>query len=147
MRYVVCDIDGVLAHRPIKLPDLTETLPYDYDMIGCEHPNTQMFNLLRLIPAPIILLTGRMEHSRKSTENWLMANFFDPFMLIMKPEGYLLDDVTWKEEAVGSMIRRFSSDPLMVIDDNFKILDRLEKAYGIKTFLYSAVINKHVYHW
>jgi hypothetical protein len=149
MQYVICDIDGVLAHRPVYLEDGTKTEPYDYSMIGCEEPDRQMERVLKLIPAPVILLTGRREHSRESTDLWLDVNFNDfyTFQLRMKPDEHepYDSDIPWKLEAVGKMIKRFGP-PLLVIDDNPLILNALREEYDVPTFLYSAQVSSS-YHW
>lgn len=146
-QYVVCDVDGVLAHRPKKLDDGTPTNPYDYLKVGCEHVDVQAFNLIKSFIQPVIILTARSTICRQATEDWFYRNLYDPYILVMKPMGLDMDDVEFKRAVIDQMIHRNGDKPMLVIDDRKDILDELRDTLRVNTFHYDPKPDPTIFHW
>jgi hypothetical protein len=146
MRYIICDIDGVVAHRPVRdsagrvHPDTS----HDYKLVGIEYLDKPMFIMLKAMSLyPLIFLTGRHDTSyvRDATQSWLSANGLGYyFRLIMKnPElGPPSTDAAYKLSCINSLTDLYGSAPMLVIEDNKSICEYLMSNGVDNVFNYRA---------
>jgi len=130
MQYILCDIDGVIAHRP-RYSELWSqaTEAYEYAHIGTEHPDDRFLNLLRTWGStPLVLLTGRVESTREETRSWLDEHLPEGavYQLWMKPDFMLVPDEVFKpSELVAKIAPMLGGSPLLYIDDQQAILNEM----------------------
>lgn len=132
---ILVDIDGTLAH-------MTGRSPYDYSQVHTDTVDEQIAWLLAQIwdadetPPAIIIMSGRPDTCRATTENWLAINGIKYDALNMRPAGavdnhgnqlpdYVVKHALFNEHVRGKYNVRF------VLDDRQQVVD-LWRAMGLK---------------
>ncbi len=125
---IVCDIDGTLAHMNGKRG------PYDWDRVDRDDLDIVLADRLRKhkeLGERVIIVTGRDESCRESTEEWL--NFYDvPFdTMIMRPKDDYRKDTIIKKEIWENHLKDYNI--LFVYDDRDGVVN-MWRDLGIKVF-------------
>ena len=133
---VIVDLDGTLADGKHRERHLHPKDKRDWDAYYAEcHLDTphedviKMVNALSMSGLTIVILTGRREDTRKTTEEWLEHKCVHYDALIMRPIGNFINDHIWKPE----IIKLFGKENiLMVIEDRNRIVKALrEEGYRV----------------
>ncbi len=112
MKWIVFDIDGVLANPEHRLPYIQEQNPPDWDaFFGCVAQDTlreDEANVLRALANVfnVALMTGRSDQCMEATVQWLRAYALPWATLYMRKKGDHRPDHVVKPE----ILRRFQED-------------------------------------
>ena len=126
---VLCDIDGTLAH-------MTTRGPYDYDKVGTDSLDDEIFDILRGLSRlgyAIVIVSGRDGICKEDTYNWLLANLRNvPFYHYQRAVGDKRPDDVIKEELLEQIVA-YGFCPKMVFDDRPRVT-RMWRRLGLKVF-------------
>jgi len=114
---IICDIDGTLAH-------MSDRSPYDWSRVGEDTLDKAVASILDGVAGDveIILVSGRDESCRKTTQEWLEWNTVSYDHLYMRPEADNRKDVVIKQEIFDEHIRdRYNV--LYVLDDRNQVVE------------------------
>ena len=129
MKTILFDIDGTIAdiqhRRPFLEGERADWKSFNAAM-GNDKPNSAVIGLYKTLwksgDYEIILVTRRMEESRKLTEQWLSWNEI-PFQEIrMRQSGDCRADYVIKEEILRNL-QSEGKDILFVVDDRQQVVD------------------------
>lgn len=128
---IIFDVDGVLADCTHRLSHI-ESSPPDWASFfaaaGADTPILSNLLLLtafqRAYPADVILMTGRPESIRGTTEQWFssLGRYVNYNRLLMRLNGDYRPDFEVKREMV-QQLRRDGYSILMAIDDRPAVVD------------------------
>jgi len=100
-----------------------------------DEPNWEVLRTVESLAAAgweIVFLSGRSSEFRAVTEEWLSRFVWDPYHLIMRPEGDKRPDYIVKYELFDKHIRN-QYDVIGVFDDRPSVL-RMWRRIGLTTF-------------
>jgi len=104
---VFLDIDGVLAntrHREHHVEQISKQWGKFFDAMpddGLHNEGLALYKALEASGATIVYLTGRNEHYRTHTANWLFEHGFSlKWDLVMRPAGFSMPLARWKTEVL-----------------------------------------------
>src|SRR5215210_3978352 len=142
---VIWDLDGTLsddrarAHFVEVEKGKTRDWKSYFDAIGSDPPIAASLEVLRALHAAgnrVIFLTGRPEHTRRTTERWLKANGLTEYdRLLMRPAGDLRRSGDFKVGEVAKLRREY--EIVCAFEDRIDVADALREA-GVPIFLYGA---------
>jgi len=125
---IICDIDGTLAH-------MVDRSPYDFDRVEEDSLDLCIRDLLQKYyfeHTSIILLSGRDESCRKSTETWLKKHTVKYNDLYMRKEEDVRKDIVVKRELYEKYIN-YKYNVTFVLDDR-NCCVKLWRGLGLKCF-------------
>ena len=144
-RAVIWDLDGTLsddrarAHFVEVEQGRTRDWKSYFDAIGSDPPIAASMEVLRALHAAgnrVVFLTGRPEHTRRTTERWLKANGLTEYdRLLMRPAGDLRRSGDFKVGEVAKLRREY--EIVCAFEDRIDVADALREA-GVPIFLYGA---------
>ena len=126
---VLFDIDGTLANIEHRRTFLTKTPPdwkaFNAEM-GNDIPNDSVASLYRTLwnanSYELILVTGRNEHSRALTEQWLIWNEIPFSRLLMRADNDFRADHIIKEELLDLLLSE-GKEIAFTVDDRQQVVD------------------------
>jgi hypothetical protein len=144
-RAVIWDLDGTLSDDRARahFVEVEHGKARDwksyFDAIGGDPPIAASLEVLRALHAAgnrVVFLTGRPEHTRRTTERWLKANgLHDYDRLLMRPPGDRRPSGEFKVEEVEKLRREYWL--VCAFEDRIDVADAL-RAAGVPIFLYGA---------
>jgi phosphoglycolate phosphatase-like HAD superfamily hydrolase len=144
-RAVIWDLDGTLSDDRARahFVEVEQGKKRDwksyFDAIGSDPPIAASMEVLRALHAAgnrVIFLTGRPEHTRRTTERWLKANGLTGYdRLLMRPPGDLRRSGDFKVEEVAKLRREY--ELVCAFEDRIDVADALRGA-GVPIFLYGG---------
>jgi phosphoglycolate phosphatase-like HAD superfamily hydrolase len=142
---VIWDLDGTLsddrarAHFVEVEQGKTRDWRSYFDAIGEDPPIAASMEVLRAMHAAgnrIVFLTGRPEHTRRTTERWLKANGLTGYdRLVMRPPRDFRPSGAFKVDEVAKLRREY--ELVCAFEDRIDVADALRGA-GVPVFLYGA---------
>lgn len=139
-KWVVCDIDGVLADPEHRLHYLDQT-PKDWDGFFAaakdDEPRQVEIEILRLFATSttfkygICLLTGRSDQIEEVTTDWLLEHDVPYTVLYMREEGDHRPDHVVKPKLMMDFLKDQQikpSDVLVVFEDRRAVVDQWREA-------------------
>jgi len=142
---VIWDLDGTLSDDRARahFVEVEEGKKRDwksyFDAIGSDPPIAASLEVLRALHAAgnrVVFLTGRPEHTRRTTERWLKANGLTEYdRLLMRPPGDLRRSGEFKVEEVAKLRREY--ELVCAFEDRIDVADALRGA-GVPIFLYGG---------
>jgi phosphoglycolate phosphatase-like HAD superfamily hydrolase len=110
-----------------------------FDAIGSDPPIAASLEVLRALHAAgnrVVFLTGRPEHTRRTTVRWLRANGLTDYdRLVMRPPGDDRPSGSFKVDEVAKLRREY--ELVCAFEDRIDVADALRGA-GVPIFLYGA---------
>ena len=100
---IICDIDGTIANMQGRSP-------YDYSKVLSDKPDTHIINVVETLVSSIdncqlIFVSGRPNHCRDTTLEWLDIHINVDFKLYMRETGDSRKDSIVKEEIYNEYIK------------------------------------------
>lgn len=142
---VIWDLDGTLsddrarAHFVEVEKGRTRDWKSYFDAIGSDPPIAASMEVLRALHAAgnrVVFLTGRPEHTRRTTERWLRANGLTDYdRLLMRPPGDDRPSGYFKVDEVAKLRREYQL--VCAFEDRIDVAEALRGA-GVPIFLYGA---------
>jgi phosphoglycolate phosphatase-like HAD superfamily hydrolase len=142
---VVWDLDGTLSDDRARahFVEVEQGKKRDwksyFDAIGADPPIAASMEVLRAMHAAgcrIIFLTGRPEHTRRTTERWLKANGLTAHdRLLMRPPRDYRPSGAFKVDEIAKLRREY--ELVCAFEDRMDVADALRGA-GVPVFLYGA---------
>jgi phosphoglycolate phosphatase-like HAD superfamily hydrolase len=142
---VIWDLDGTLsddrarAHFVEVEKGKTRDWKSYFDAIGDDPPIAASMEVLRAMHAAgnrIVFLTGRPDHTRRTTERWLKANGLTEYdRLVMRPPRDFRPSGAFKYDEIGKLRREY--ELVCAFEDRIDVADALRHA-GVPVFLYGA---------
>jgi len=142
---VIWDLDGTLsddrarAHFVEVEKGKTRDWKSYFDAIGDDPPIAASMEVLRAMHAAgnrIVFLTGRPDHTRRTTERWLKANGLTEYdRLVMRPPRDFRTSGAFKYDEIGKLKREY--ELVCAFEDRIDVADALRHA-GVPVFLYGA---------
>lgn len=142
---VIWDLDGTLsddrarAHFVEVEKGKTRDWKSYFDAIGSDPPIAASMEVLRALHAAgnrVVFLTGRPEHTRRTTERWLRANGLTDYdRLLMRPPGDDRPSGHFKVDEVKKLRREYQL--VCAFEDRIDVAEALRGA-GVPIFLYGA---------
>jgi beta-phosphoglucomutase-like phosphatase (HAD superfamily) len=142
---VIWDLDGTLSDDRARahFVEVEKGKKRDwksyFDAIGDDPPIAASMEVLRAMHAAgirIVFLTGRPEHTRKTTERWLKANGLTGYdRLLMRPPRDFRPSGAFKVDEVARLRREY--ELVCAFEDRIDVADALRTA-GVPVFLYGA---------
>ncbi len=142
---VIWDLDGTLsddrarAHFVEVEKGKTRDWKSYFDAIGDDPPIAASMEVLRAMHAAgnrIVFLTGRPDHTRRTTERWLKANGLTGYdRLVMRPPRDFRPSGAFKHDEIGKLRREY--ELVCAFEDRIDVADALRHA-GVPVFLYGA---------
>jgi hypothetical protein len=142
---VVWDLDGTLSDDRARahFVEVEKGKKRDwksyFDAIGDDPPIAASLEVLRALHAAgnrVVFLTGRPEHTRKTTERWLKANGLTDYdRLVMRPPRDLRPSGAFKFDEVARLRRQY--ELVCAFEDRIDVADALRRA-GVPVFLFGA---------
>lgn len=136
MKTWVFDIDGTLANTDHRNQYLKQT-PKDWtSWTNNAHKDTPYWEIVDLVQAAhnlgirVVIATGRMNHHREQTTEWLAEHNIYYDILYMRPDKDFRDDNIVKKEYLDDM-REKGYNPVMVFEDRDRVVE-MWRANGIK---------------
>lgn len=141
MRYVIFDIDGTIADNKHRQHYLTGKKKDWKGFLGEMEHDTPIQSIITLVQiifrdndpllARVVLVTGRSECYRQVTVDWL-TKYEVPFhLLLMRKDGDDREDWVVKEVVLDTLIKKFRTRPIFVVDDRQQVVDMWRRR-GIK---------------
>jgi len=120
-RIVICDIDGTVAIHG------SERGHYEYEKVGGDRPNSNIIEIVKALSIhnEIIFVSGRMEHCRYITIEWLvtyLGGWTRNCQLYMRPDGDHRQDTIVKREIYDKHIVS-EYEVLCAIDDRNQVVN------------------------
>src|SRR5215212_4734118 len=144
-RAVIWDLDGTLSDDRARahFVEVEEGKKRDwksyFDAIGADPPIAASMEVLRALHAAgnrVVFLTGRPEHTRRTTERWLKANGLTDYdRLLMRPPGDLRRSGEFKVAEVAKLRREY--ELVCAFEDRIDVADAL-RGVGVPIFLYGG---------
>ena len=129
MKTILFDLDGTIAnidHRRIHLEKSVPDWESFNNELGNDTPNkpiVELYNTLWEIKRfEIIIVTGRMEGTRKITEEWLKSNNIPFERLVMRPNKDFRPDHEIKKEIL-TKLKAENKDILFTVDDRQQVVN------------------------
>jgi phosphoglycolate phosphatase-like HAD superfamily hydrolase len=142
---VIWDLDGTLSDDRARahFVEVEHGKKRDwksyFDAIGDDPPIAASMEVLRAMHAAgnrVVFLTGRPEHTRKTTERWLKANGLHEYdRLVMRPPRDFRPSGAFKVDEVAKLRRSY--ELVCAFEDRIDVADALRTA-GVPVFLYGA---------
>jgi phosphoglycolate phosphatase-like HAD superfamily hydrolase len=142
---VIWDLDGTLSDDRARahFVEVEKGKKRDwksyFDAIGSDPPIAASMEVLRALHRAgnrVVFLTGRPEHTRRTTERWLKANGLTEYdRLLMRPAGDLRRSGEFKVEEVAKLRREY--ELVCAFEDRIDVADALRGA-GVPIFLYGG---------
>lgn len=142
---VIWDLDGTLSDDRARahFVEVEKGQKRDwesyFDAIGTDPPIAASLEVLRALHAAgnrIVFLTGRPEHTRRTTERWLKANGLTAYdRLVMRPHGDDRPSGLFKVDEVAKLRRAYQL--VCAFEDRIDVADALRGA-GVPIFLYGG---------
>jgi phosphoglycolate phosphatase-like HAD superfamily hydrolase len=142
---VIWDLDGTLSDDRARahFVEVEQGRKRDwksyFDAIGEDPPIAASMEVLRALHAAgnrIVFLTGRPEHTRRTTERWLKANGLTEYdRLVMRPAGDYRPSSAFKADEVARLRREYQL--VCAFEDRVDVAEALRGA-GVPIFLYGA---------
>lgn len=142
---VIWDLDGTLsddrarAHFVEVEKGRTRDWKSYFDAIGSDPPiaaSMEVLHALRAAGNRVVFLTGRPEHTRRTTERWLRANGLTDYdRLLMRPPGDDRPSGHFKVDEVAKLRREYQL--VCAFEDRIDVAEALRGA-GVPIFLYGA---------
>lgn len=133
---IICDIDGTLALLQDRVPHDPTT---GEDLLNYPVANIlEVYDNQKVFPVSVILITGREEKYRKTTEDWLKKNGITNYKaLYLRQTGDRRKDFVVKKEIYEKHMKG-KYDVLFVLEDRDQVvkmwrevgLTCLQVAYG-----------------
>lgn len=136
MKTWIFDVDGTLANTDHRNHYLQKTPKNWTAWTASAIHDTPYWEIVDLVQAAhnlgirVVIATGRMEHHREQTTEWLEEHNIVYDLLYMRAEGDFRDDNIVKKEYLDDM-REKSYNPVMVFEDRDRVVD-MWRANGIK---------------
>ena len=142
---VIWDLDGTLSDDRARahFVEVEQGRKRDwksyFDAIGEDPPIAASMEVLRALHAAgnrIVFLTGRPEHTRRTTERWLRANGLTEYdRLVMRPAGDYRPSSTFKVSEIAKLRREY--ELVCAFEDRVDVAEAL-RGVGLPIFLYGA---------
>jgi hypothetical protein len=142
---VIWDLDGTLSDDRARahFVEVEEGRKRDwksyFDAIGSDPPIAASMEVLRALHAAgnrVVFLTGRPEHTRKTTERWLKANGLREYdRLVMRPPRDFRPSGAFKADEIARLRREY--ELVCAFEDRIDVADALRGA-GVPIFLYGG---------
>jgi phosphoglycolate phosphatase-like HAD superfamily hydrolase len=142
---VVWDLDGTLSDDRARahFVEVEQGKKRDwtsyFDAIGSDPPIAASMEVLRAMHAAgcrILFLTGRPEHTRRTTERWLKANGLTEYdRLLMRPPRDYRRSGDFKVDEIARLRREY--ELVCAFEDRVDVAEALRGA-GVPVFLYGA---------
>lgn len=142
---VIWDLDGTLSDDRARahFVEVEQGKQRDwkgyFDAIGEDPPIAASMEVLRAMHAAgnrVIFLTGRPDHTRRTTERWLKANGLTGYdRLVMRPPRDFRPSGAFKVDEVAKLRREY--ELVCAFEDRIDVADALREA-GVPVFLYGA---------
>lgn len=142
---VIWDLDGTLSDDRARahFVEVEKGKQRDwksyFDAIGDDPPIAASMEVLRAMHAAgnrIVFLTGRPDHTRRTTERWLKANGLVEYdRLVMRPPRDFRPSGAFKYDEVAKLRREY--ELVCAFEDRIDVADALRHA-GVPVFLYGA---------
>lgn len=142
---VIWDLDGTLSDDRARahFVEVEQGKKRDwksyFDAIGEDPPIAASMEVLRAMHAAgirTVFLTGRPEHTRRTTQRWLKANGLTEYdRLVMRPGGELRPAGRFKVDEIEKLRREY--ELVCAFEDRIDVADALREA-GIPVFLYGG---------
>ncbi|HET7461760.1 MAG TPA: HAD family acid phosphatase [Longimicrobium sp.] len=142
---VIWDLDGTLSDDRARahFVEVEQGKKRDwksyFDAIGEDPPIAASMEVLRAMHAAgnrIVFLTGRPDHTRRTTERWLKANGLTEYdRLVMRPPRDFRPSGAFKVDEVARLRREY--ELVCAFEDRIDVADALRGA-GVPVFLYGA---------
>jgi hydroxymethylpyrimidine pyrophosphatase-like HAD family hydrolase len=119
-RAIICDIDGTVATHG------NERGHHEYEKVGGDRPNQTIIDLVHILSQGywIVFVSGRMEHCREITEDWLethMGSWTRHCELFMRPDGdHRQDTIVKREIHDRDLVPKY--DIVCAIDDRNQVV-------------------------
>lgn len=133
---IIVDIDGTLAdisHRKHFVLSEPKKWKEFFELCGEDKPRDDVYAKVMEMKfehdADIILVSGRPEEYRKTTEEWLDKHSIQYTTLIMRPSGDSRPDTVIKENILNKFFKK--ENIVMAFDDRPRII-RMWESHGIK---------------
>jgi phosphoglycolate phosphatase-like HAD superfamily hydrolase len=144
-RAVIWDLDGTLSDDRARahFVEVEQGKERDwrsyFDAIGQDPPIAASMEVLRALHGAgnrVLFLTGRPEHTRRTTERWLKANGLTEYdRLLMRPPGDYRPAGEFKAQVVQRLRREY--ELVCAFEDRVDVAHALREA-GVPVFLYGA---------
>jgi len=144
-RAVIWDLDGTLSDDRARahFVEVERGKQRDwksyFDAIGEDPPIAASMEVLRAMHAAgirIVFLTGRPDHTRRTTQRWLKANGLTEYdRLVMRPPGEFRPAGRFKADEVEKLRREY--ELVCAFEDRIDVADALREA-GVPVFLYGG---------
>jgi phosphoglycolate phosphatase-like HAD superfamily hydrolase len=138
---IVFDLDGTLANIEHRLA-FVRSKPKNWAAFDAGIPNDKVnpyvaeaFHALKNAGNKVIFASGRNEHSRTATVDWLQKNDFWTYtskLYMRKADDFRGDDIV-KREILDEIIADYGKKPDMVFDDRPRVV-RMWREAGIFVF-------------
>ena len=125
-KIIICDIDGTLAFK-------CDREVFDFSLAENDKINKPIAKLLELYNGEnygTVFVTGRPEHYREVTENWLNNYHIDYVSLFMRPNNDNRSQKIVKKEIFIKYIKPIYEIEL-VIDDNDSLIEMWKTEFGL----------------
>jgi|GEM_PF-899861 len=142
---VIWDLDGTLSDDRARahFVEVEKGKKRDwksyFDAIGDDPPIAASMEVLRAMHAAgnrIVFLTGRPDHTRRTTERWLKANGLTEYdRLVMRPPRDFRTSGAFKHDEIGKLRREY--ELVCAFEDRIDVADALRHA-GVPVFLFGA---------
>ena len=142
---VIWDLDGTLSDDRARahFVEVEKGRERDwksyFDAIGSDPPIAASLEVLRALHVAgnrVVFLTGRPEHTRRTTVRWLKANGLTNYdRLVMRPPGDDRPSGSFKVDEVAKLRREY--ELVCAFEDRIDVADALRGA-GVPIFLYGA---------
>ena len=142
---VIWDLDGTLSDDRARahFVEVEQGKKRDwkgyFDAIGEDPPIAASMEVLRAMHAAgnrVVFLTGRPDHTRRTTERWLKANGLTEYdRLVMRPPRDFRPSGAFKVDEVAKLRREY--ELVCAFEDRIDVADALRNA-GVPVFLYGA---------
>jgi len=142
---VIWDLDGTLSDDRARahFVEVEKGKKRDwksyFDAIGSDPPIAASMEVLRALHAAgnrVVFLTGRPEHTRKTTVRWLKANGLTDYdRLVMRPPRDFRPSGAFKADEIARLRREY--ELVCAFEDRIDVADALRTA-GVPVFLYGG---------
>ncbi|HYH78461.1 MAG TPA: HAD family acid phosphatase [Longimicrobium sp.] len=145
LKAVIWDLDGTLSDDRARahFVEVEKGRQRDwksyFDAIGEDPPIAASMEVLRAMHAAgnrIVFLTGRPDHTRRTTERWLKANGLTEYdRLVMRPPRDFRPSGAFKADEIAKLRREY--ELVCAFEDRIDVAEALRQA-GVPVFLYGG---------